>query len=100
MVNSEWDAHKNKTIARLLRLGNLRNKASLEQLDYSVERGLEKNEVHKLASLDFIKERKDLFIIGSTGTGKSYQATGLGFHASQMGYKVLYVSTFKLMGQL
>jgi len=40
MVNSEWDDRKNKTIARLLRLANFRYKASLEQLDYSVERGL------------------------------------------------------------
>lgn len=78
MVNSEWDDRKNKTIARLLRLANFRYKASLE----------------------FIKERKDLFITGSTGTGKSYLATALGFHACQMGYKVLYASTSKLMGQL
>ena len=56
-------------------LNPIRYKASLEQLDYSVERGLDKNEVHPLASLDFIKEHKDLFITGSTGTGKSYLAT-------------------------
>lgn len=50
--------------------------------------------------MDFIKEHKDLFITGSTGTGKSYLATALGFHACQMGYKILYASTSKLMGQL
>lgn len=70
LVNSEWDDRKNKSISRLIKLANFRYKASLEQLDYSVERGLEKNEVHRLASLDFIKEHKDLFITGSTGTGK------------------------------
>lgn len=100
LVNSEWDDRKNKTINRLLKQANFRYKASVEQLDYSVERGLDKNEVHRLASLDFIKEHKDLFITGSTGTGKSYLATALGFHACQMGYKVLYASTAKLMGQL
>lgn len=100
LVGSEWDDRKNKTIARLIKLANFRYKASLEQMDYSVERGLDKNEVHRLASLDFIREHKDLFITGSTGTGKSYLATALGFHACQMGYKVRYASTSKLMGQL
>lgn len=55
-----------QSISRLIKLASFRYKASLEQLDYSVERGLEKNEVHRLASLDFIKEHKDLFITGST----------------------------------
>jgi len=100
LVNSEWDDRRNKSIGRSIRQANFRYKASLEQLDYNVERGLDKNQVHRLASLDFIKEHKDLFITGSTGTGKSYLATALGYHACQMGYKVMYVSTSKLMGML
>lgn len=100
LVNSEWDDRKNRMVDRAIKLANFRYKASLEQLDYSIERGLDKNQVHRLAALDFIKERKDLFITGSTGTGKSYLATAIGYHACQMGYKVLYMSTSKLMGQL
>lgn len=61
---------------------------------------LDKNEVHRPAALDFIKEHKDLFITGSTGTGKSYLATALGYQACQTGYRVMYVNTAKLMGQL
>jgi DNA replication protein DnaC len=100
LVNNEWDDRKNRMVDRALKQANFRYKASLEQLDYSIERGLDKNQVHRLASLDFIKEHKDLFITGSTGTGKSYLATAIGYHACQMGYRVLYVSTSKLMGQL
>lgn len=100
LVNSEWDDRKNRMVDRALKQASFRYKASLEQLDYSIERGLDKNQVHRLASLDFIKEHKDLFITGSTGTGKSYLATVIGYHACQMGYRVLYVSTSKLMGQL
>lgn len=100
LVNNEWDDRKNRMVDRALKQANFRYKASLEQLDYSIERGLDKNQVHRLASLDFIKEHKDLFITGSTGNGKSYLATAIGYHACQMGYRVLYVSTSKLMGQL
>ena len=91
---------KNRVIERSLKQANFRYKASMEQLDYTVERGLDKNQIRRLAGLDFINEHKDLFITGSTGTGKSYLATALGYQACQMGYRVLYVSTSKLMGQL
>lgn len=59
-----------------------------------------RNQILRLAELGFIKEHKDLFITGSTGTGKSYLATALGYQACQKGFKVLYASTARLMGQL
>jgi DNA replication protein DnaC len=100
LVSNEWDDRKNRNIDRSLKLANFRYKASMEQIDYDIERGLDKNQLYRLANLDFVKEHKDLFIIGSTGTGKSYLATALGYQACQMGYRVLYTSTAKLMGQL
>jgi len=100
LINSEWDDRKNRNIDRALKSANFRYKASMEQIDYDVDRGVDKNQILRLASLDFIKEHKDLFITGSTGTGKSFLASALGNQACQMGYKVFYVSTSKLMGQL
>ncbi len=100
LVASEWDDRRNRNVERAVKAAGFRYKASLEQIDYAIDRGLEKNQVHRLAALDFVKEHKDLFITGSTGTGKSYLATALGYQACQNGYKVLYVNTAKLMGQL
>jgi len=100
LVASEWDDRKNRAVERAVRIASFRYKASVEQIDYSIERGLDRNQMHRLAALDFIKERKDLFITGSTGTGKSYLATALGYQACQEGYRVMYVNTAKLMGHL
>ena len=69
-------------------------------MDYSLERGLERNLLERLAELSFVKESRDLFITGSSGTGKSYIATALGYRACQKGMKVLYANTARLMGQL
>lgn len=100
LVANEWDDRKNRAVERAVRVANFRYKASIEQIDYSIERGLDRNQMHRLAALDFIKEHKDLFITGSTGTGKSYLATALGYQACQEGYRVMYVNTAKLMGHL
>ncbi|WP_029902651.1 IS21-like element helper ATPase IstB [Prevotella sp. 10(H)] len=100
LVSNEWDDRKNKAVERAVKIANFRYKASIEQIDYSFDRGLDQNQVHRLSELEFVKERKDLFITGPTGTGKSYLASALGYHACQMGYKVFYGSTAKLMANL
>ena len=41
-----------------------------------------------------------MFVMGSSGTGKSYIATALGYRVCQKGLKVLYANTSRLLGQL
>ena len=100
LVSNEWDDRCNRMVERLIKQASFRYKASLEEVDYSLERGLERNLLERLAELSFVKESRDLFITGSSGTGKSYIATALGYRACQKGMKVLYANTARLMGQL
>jgi DNA replication protein DnaC len=100
LVASEWDNRRNRAVERAIKMANFRYNAVLEEIDYSFERGLDRNQVERLAVLDFVKDSKDLFITGPTGTGKSYLATALGYKACQEGYRVFYASTGKLMSAL
>ena len=59
----------------------------MEEMDYGIERGLDRNLLERLAELTFVKEGKELFITGSSGTDKSYIATALGYRACQKGRK-------------
>ena len=100
LVASEWDNRRNRSVERATKAAAFRYNAVLEEIDYSFERGLDRNQVERLAVLDFVKDSKDLFITGPTGTGKSYLATALGYKACQDGYRVFYASTGKLMSHL
>ena len=100
LVSNEWDDRCNRMIERLIKQASFRYKASLEEVDYSLERGLERNLLERLAELSFVKESRDLFITGSSGTGKSYIATAPGYRVCQKGMKVLHANTARLMGQL
>jgi len=100
LVSSEWDNRRNRAIERAIKQANFRYNASLAEVDYTFERGLDRNQVERLAALEFVRESKDLFITGPTGTGKSYMATALGNKACQDGFRVFYASTAKLISQL
>lgn len=100
LIYNEWDDRCNKMIARLIKNAAFRYNASIEEIDYSIDRGLDRNTMDRLADLSFVKEAKDLFITGCNGTGKSYIATALGMRACQKGFRVMYTNTYKLMGKL
>ena len=100
LLESEWDYKHNMAIERLIRAANFRYNAYLETINYTLKRNLDRNQLERLASMDFIRNGENLFITGSTGTGKSYIASALGYEACRNGIKTLYANAAKLMGQL
>lgn len=61
LVGSEWDNRRNRAIARAVKAAQSRYNASLEDMDYTYERGLDRNQVERLAAMEFVRDRKDLF---------------------------------------
>jgi len=100
LIQSEWDDRQYRSLQRGLKNANFRYKANIEQLDYTEDRGLDKNVIQRLSDCSFIDKGEDLFITGSTGTGKSFLASAIGQQACLLGYKVLYTNTTKLLSQL
>jgi DNA replication protein DnaC len=74
LIDSEWDARQNRNITRLTKAAGFRYKASLEGVDYSIERGLDRNQINRLASLegvDYSIEHADWTEIRSIGWPRS-----------------------------
>ena len=88
------------SIERLIRQAGFRYKAYLEEIDYNLSRSLDRNQMERLATLDFIHQGQNLFLTGSSGTWKSFIATALGYQACRNGIKTYYASAPKLMGLL
>lgn len=84
LLESEYDYRRNVSIERLIRSANFRYKAYMEKIDYTIKRNLDRNQLERLASLDFIKDGQNVFITGSSGTGKSYIASAIGYEACKM----------------
>lgn len=100
LIESEWDDRHNRAVSRGLRNAKFRYKAAVEMIDYSIDRGLDQNFINRLAECDFIKQRQNIIVTGSTGTGKSFLASAIGNQACLLGFKVLYANTGRLINQL
>ena len=84
-----------------LKLSKLRYAAMLEEISFSKDRNLAREQVHQLADCSYIDRAENILISGSTGSGKSFLACAFGHQACVMGYKTLYLNlnrfTEKLM---
>jgi len=100
LINQESTCRDNRKITRLLRQAKLRLNAHPTDIDYSVNRGLNKDSMAQLLSLDWIKRHSNILIEGPTGTGKSFIACALGQTVCEHGFSVRYYRSSRLFEAL
>lgn len=100
LVDQEWEYRYNKRIENLISSAGFRYPASIQDIDYTANRSLDRNTFERLTLLDFIKRGENVIFTGATGTGKSYLAQALGHHACSMQYKTLYFNFARLTDQV
>jgi DNA replication protein DnaC len=100
LIDQEWECRYNKRIQNLIDNAGFRYPASVQDVNYTANRSLDKNTFERLALLDFIKRGENVIITGATGTGKSYLAQALGNSACMMQYKALYYNFARLIDQI
>ena len=100
LIDAEYEDRQNRKIQRHLTAARFRYQSCVEEIDFSSPRGIEKNQLLRLASCQFIDRKENILITGSTGVGKSYLASALGHQACMKGFKVLYYNSAKLFSQL
>jgi len=100
LVDREAVERESKRLATRLKSANLRQNATVEDLNTKAARGLDKALFAKLATGDWIGRRQDLLITGKTGTGKSWLACALGHKACRDDRSVLYYRVPRLLDAL
>lgn len=100
LVDAEWDDRQNRRTERYITSAKFRYKASVETIHYHTDRSIDRNQIMRLADCTFLDRHENILISGSTGIGKSYVASAIGYQACMMGYRVYYASTPKLFAKL
>jgi len=100
LIDAEWDDRHNRRLQRLIKAAKFRYQASLDEIDFNLNRGLDKNLLLRLSSSRWIEKKRDIIITGPTGVGKSFLISALGFQGCMYGFRVIYFNCAKLFSQL
>lgn len=100
LVEAEWDDRQNRKIGRGIKNARFHYKASVENIIYDQMRNIDQNSILRLAECDYIERCENILITGSTGVGKSYLATALGYQACIEANRVMYFNATKLFAKL
>lgn len=73
---------------------------TLEAFDYSAAPGLDIRLVRELEACDYIREHRNVILLGNSGTGKTHLATGLGIAACRQGFSTRFVTGCGMVNEL
>jgi DNA replication protein DnaC len=73
---------------------------SLEEFDFEHARGLKREVIAHLGTLDFVTARENVVFLGPPGTGKTHLATGLAIRACQAGHRVAFATSAEWVARL
>ena len=73
---------------------------SLEDFDFEHARGLRRDTIAHLGTLDFVTAKDNVVFLGPPGTGKTHLATGLAIRACQAGHRVLFATAAEWVDRL
>jgi DNA replication protein DnaC len=99
LVDCECTHRDNNRLKRRLKAARLPLPATMEDLDLSASRGLDRRLVLQLAQGEWIRQHLNILVLGPTGVGKTFLACALAHAACRHNFNVRYQRTSRLLHQ-
>lgn len=101
LVDIEYTNRKSNSLKRLIQgAGFDQPDAAIIDINYTSGRKLNRELIQRLASCEYIAEHRNLFITGTTGSGKTYMACAFGMEACRQRFKTKYIRLPDLLLEL
>lgn len=101
IVDAEWSSRKNNRLKKLIRsAGFADSSACVEGIEYFSGRRLDRTQITRLMTCNYITEHRNVMLLGATGSGKTYLACALGMMAARNFYSVKYIRLPELFVEL
>lgn len=100
VFQDELNVRQQRLIDKRTQAAGFRDHKTLEDFDWTFNPAIKRQQMYDLASGQFIRQRRDVLLVGPPGLGKSHLAQAIGYHIIKAGFQVLYCSIFDLVHDL
>jgi DNA replication protein DnaC len=100
ILQDELAIRHQRQLSRRTQAAAFREQKNLEDFDWAFNPSIHRGQIHELATCKFIRENRDVLLIGPPGVGKSHLVQAIGHHAIRCGFTVLYRSIFDIVRDL
>lgn len=83
-----------------IRAARFPSRKSLEEFDFDHARGLKRDLISHLGTLDFVAAKDNVVFLGPPGTGKTHLAIGIAIRACQAGHRTLFATASEWVARL
>ena len=96
ILQDELNVRSSRQIGRRVKAAMFRETKNLDEFDFSFNPSIKRKQIHDLAACQFIRDKRDVLLLGPPGVGKSFLVQAIGHQAIKSGFVVLYRSIFDL----
>ncbi len=100
ILTNEIESRLNNAIAKRIKNAGFPTLKRFEELQSKYLPKDAQERLDELKSLEFIKNKKNLIMLGNSGSGKTHMSTAIGIKACQEGYSVLFKTAARLINEL
>ncbi len=97
VLQDELLMRNDRLIAKRITAANFRDHKRLEDFDFSFNPTIKKSHIYELAACHFVRDHRDVLMLGPPGTGKSHIVQAIGLAAIRAGFTAYYRSIFDVV---